>query len=80
MICSNVFYPQRVIDLVKRHISVTETVHDANPIFVVTLPVLETHKFPNLFEEIENYKNYLGIITFHLEQAVMEDVFTGVSI
>ncbi|XP_026465831.1 ATP-binding cassette sub-family A member 2-like [Ctenocephalides felis] len=34
MICSNVFYPQRVIDLVKRHISVTETVHDANPIFV----------------------------------------------
>lgn len=78
MVCASNFSAKRAIEVLKKHVSATEAIRDVNPIFVATLPFLERHKFANLFEELESFKTYLGIVSFHLEGAVMEDVFRGV--
>lgn len=59
----------------KTFLSTVDVIHDMAPVFIIALPILDVHRFPALFDYLELQKKSLAIVSYHLEQTSMDDVF-----
>ena len=66
---------RRIEALIQTHVASAELSKCDDEALVFILPVEESPKFPDMFEEIETAKEELGVDSFGLSLTTMEDVF-----